>query len=39
MSSSDSSDNTTYNTAKDYIASLNGNDTGLNMMKAQTLLK
>jgi hypothetical protein len=27
MSSSDSSDNTTYNTAKDYIASLNGNDT------------
>ena len=27
MGSSDSSDNTTYNTAKDYIASLNGNDT------------
>ena len=27
MGSSDTSDNTTYNTAKDYIASLNGNDT------------
>lgn len=27
MGSSDSSDNTTYNTAKDYIASLNGNNT------------
>ena len=27
MGSSGSSDNTTYNTAKDYIASLNGNDT------------
>ncbi|MBE6498116.1 MAG: esterase [Methanobrevibacter sp.] len=27
MGSSDTSDNTTYNTAKDYIASLNGNET------------